>query len=76
MVDPTLTDALSRQRTKLVLGDIQPTAVLGGVTKLDAANQLPCPFWFEGFVERAFGVCVQIVTDQNHFLTRRVTTFE
>ena len=50
--------------------------MLGGVTKLDAANQLPRPFWFEGFVEYTFGMGVQIVTDQDHFLTRRVAAFE
>ena len=51
--------ALARHGAEFVLGDVEPAPMLGGVAELDAANQLPGPFGFKGFVERSLRVLVE-----------------
>src|SRR5262249_9908412 len=54
-------DALGCQATQLVLGDVEPTAVLGGEAELDPTDELACSFGGEALVESALGVRVQVV---------------
>ena len=50
--------ALADHDVELDLGDVQPTAVLGGEDELEAVPQRLGPGRFEGFVERAGAVRV------------------
>ena len=56
--------ALADHDVEFDLGDIQPTAVLGGKDKLEAVPKRLGPGRFEGFVERAGAVGVEVVHHQ------------
>ena len=50
--------------------------MFGCVAELDAASQCTGLCWFERFVERAFGVRVEVVANQDDLFASRVTTFQ
>ena len=50
--------------------------MLRGVAELNASYQLPCPLRLKGLVERALGVRVQVVSDNDDFVTVGISAFE
>lgn len=68
--------ALARHAAEFILGNVQPAAVFGRKTKVDAANVLARAFRFEGFIERADGVGVQVVADQRDPITIRAPSVQ
>ena len=50
--------------------------MFGCVAELDAASQCAGLRWFEHFVERSFGVRVEVVANQNDLFAVGVTTFQ
>src|SRR5438876_8187938 len=68
--------ALTGQGTQFVLGDVQPTAVLGRVMEFNSADQLPCAFRLERFVERPLRVRVQVVAHEDHTRAVRVAALQ
>ena len=61
---------------QLVFGDVQPAAMLGCVAELDAASQCAGRCRFERFVERSFGVRVEVVANQDDLFAAGVATFQ
>lgn len=56
------------QDTEFDLGDIEPTPVLWRVMDLQPAQQAPCLFGRECFVERPPDVHIEVATDRDHLL--------
>src|SRR5215831_16861477 len=56
--------ALQGQRTEFDLGDIEPTAMLGGMVHLQPRGQCTGLLGWEGFIERAQPMCIEVITDQ------------
>ncbi len=65
--DAAALQALSRLGTQLVLGDVEPTAVLGREDECPAPHVGPSFLGLQGFVERAFRVGVEMVAYQGDF---------
>src|SRR2546427_6548989 len=55
---PAVVQTLTRQRTQFVFRNVEPTAVLGRVPKLEPPDQLPCPLRGKRLVKRAHRVRV------------------
>src|SRR5438874_3862877 len=70
---PAVVQTLPRQRTQFVFRNVEPTAVLGRVPKLEPPDQLPCPRRVKRLVKRAHRGRVEIVADHEHFVRLRVT---
>ena len=61
-------ETLGGERAQLVLGDVQPAAVLRGVMELEPLGQPPCLGRGKGLVERAAGVRIEVVEHHHHLL--------
>ena len=59
---PTI-QALPGEDTEFPFGDIEPTAMLGGVVNLQALRQASGRVRGEGFVERAQLVSIEVIAD-------------
>ena len=68
IADATVAQALTRQATQLAFGNIQPTSVLGRVAEVDPLDGRPRLLRLEHLVERSFGVRVEVVANECHFL--------
>ena len=68
--------ALSLHDTQFNFSDVQPASVLGRVAEFNTADVLARLGRRERFVERPFGVRVQIVADQRDPLDAGVTRIE
>jgi len=68
----TVRHALPGHRTQLILGNVSPTAMLGGVTKRHAADEYTRRCWLKSLVEGPFRMRVQIITDDNDLRCRPV----
>ena len=62
--DSTDAQTLTGQATEFAFGNVQPTAVLGRVTKVNPLHIRTRDFWREFLLERPFCVRVEIVADQ------------
>ena len=71
-VGDALLEAAARQDAELDFRHIQPTAVLGGVVKLQPLGDAPGLRRWEGLVQGRCPMSVQIVQDQPHHLGFRV----
>ena len=60
--------ALAAESAQLDFGDIEPTAVLGGVVDLEALGQRPGLLRRVGLVQRLDPVCVQVIHDEHDAL--------
>jgi hypothetical protein len=67
--DATGPQTLARYATQFAFGDMQPPAMLRGVAKMEAFAIRARPGRFEGFIQRAFRVRVEVVAQQWHVLT-------
>lgn len=63
LVGNSLRQAHVRQDGQLDFGDIEPTAVLGGVVNLQPLRQASGRVRGEGFVERAQLVSIEVIAD-------------
>ena len=68
--------ALTGQAAEFVLDDVEPAAVFGSVTELDAADELAGSLGFEGFVEHPDRVRVEVVAHEDYFRAVGVTSLE
>ena len=72
LVGKPLFEARAGQNAELYLRHIEPTAVLGGVVKLQPLGDAPGLRRWEGLVQGRCPVSVQIVQDRPHHLGFRV----
>src|SRR5713101_8930858 len=66
--DAASAHALARQAAQLAFRDIQPAAVFRGVAEFDPFQVRAREVRFERFIERSFGVRVEIVANECHIL--------
>ena len=66
LADAAITQALARQATQFAFGDVQPTAMLRRVAKVDPLDIRPRDLGRERRVERTFGMRVEVVADQGY----------
>ena len=64
--DATSTEAWARQAAQLAFRAMQPTAVCRGIAKLDPFSVRARAVRCKGFIERALGGCVEVVTHECH----------
>ena len=64
--DAASADALARQAAQLAFRDIQPAAVFRGVAEFDPFQVRSRKVRFKRFIERAFGVRVEVVAHEGH----------
>ena len=65
--DSATRKALACHAAQFAFSDVQPTAVFGSMNDVQSADIVTCLVYWKRFVERAFGMRIQIVVDQCHY---------
>ena len=68
--------ALPCRRAQFIFDYVQPTSVFWGLTEFQPPQIGSRLLREKGFVERAFGMRIKIITDQDHFLSLGVTRLQ
>src|SRR5438128_2287220 len=71
--DAAVAQALARQATQFTFCDVQPTPVFRSVAKVDAFYVRSRAVWLERFIERSFGVGVQVVANESRLRAGGIT---
>src|SRR5215470_20194373 len=74
--DASVGQTLTAQTTSLAFSDVQPTAVLRRVTERNPLDIGPRSLGWERFVERPFGMRVQVIAHQRHLRASNIACIQ
>jgi hypothetical protein len=76
MTDAATGQTLPGHGTQFALSNIEPTAMLGRINKVDAFDIGPGDSWFKGGVKSSFGMGVEVIHDKRDLVTISISSIQ